>query len=106
MVIGVGGVDETLGDLSGVDDYELLWRMLEAGASVAFTHRPLYDVRDHAGERLTLRAREKHIESLNRILDKHNIHDASLRAELTALNEPWYGRTLSEVLAERRTGRR
>lgn len=98
-VMAVGGVDESLGDLSGVDDYDMIWSMLEDGASVAFTDRASYGVRDHNQGRLTLRAPEEQLISLHRILDKHGV-DPSARAELVAQHAAWYGRTISEVLRE------
>ena len=72
-VLDVGGVDETLGDLSGVDDFEMVWRMLEAGASVAFTAGSHYRVRDHPGDRLTMRSSAEQLVSLGRMLDKHAV---------------------------------
>ena len=99
LVLRVGGVDETLGDLSGVDDYDLIWCMLEAGASVAFVKGPLYNVRDHDGERLTLMPRDAQLRSLNQILDKHSVTDPARRAAIVAAQEKWFGRTLADVLA-------
>jgi hypothetical protein len=31
----VGGLDETLGDAPGIDDYDFIWTLLEHGASVS-----------------------------------------------------------------------
>ncbi len=75
-VLNAGGVDETLGDRSGVDDYDLLWTLLEGGASVGFTDRAVYNVRDHHGVRLTLRPPEEHLASLVKILTKHGLDEA------------------------------
>jgi hypothetical protein len=100
----VGGVDETLGDLSGVDDFDLVWTLLEHGASVDFTDRPMYNVRDHFGERLTLRDPTAHVESLRRILVKHGLDEVD-QARVIALHMPWYGRRITDVLAERAAGR-
>lgn len=100
LVLAVGGVDETLGDLSGVDDYEMVWRMLEAGASVGFTATPHYNLRDHRGERLTLRPPADHLDSLNRMLDKHHVVDPAARNAIIAAHVRWYGRTISDVLDE------
>lgn len=99
LVIAVGGVDESLGDLSGVDDFELLWRMLEAGASAAFTSSSHYRVRDHRGDRLTLQPAADQLVTLARILDKHGVDSAS-RAEIIPDHVRWYGRTISDVLRE------
>lgn len=100
LVLQVGGVDETLGDLSGVDDFELIWRMLEADASVSFTATPHYNLRDHRGERLTLRPAEEQLVSLNRMLDKHHVDDPDARDAIIAKHVRWYGRTISDVIAE------
>lgn len=99
LVLEAGGVDETLGDVAGVDDYDLVWTMLEAGASVAFTATPHYNVRDHDGERLTLRPREEQLATLLRILDKHGVPDDE-RARIIASHARWYGKTISAGLAE------
>jgi glycosyltransferase involved in cell wall biosynthesis len=99
-VLAVGGVDETLGDLSGVDDYDLIWTLLERGATVGFAQGSAYNVRDHHGPRLTLRAPAEQVRSLRRILVKHGL-DAAAQAEIIALHRPWYGRRISDVIAER-----
>ena len=59
-LLNVGGVDEHVG-LTGCDDYDLIWTMLERGATVHVLERPLYNYRDHGEERLTLRSREAQI---------------------------------------------
>jgi len=100
LVLAVGGVDETLSDLAGVDDFDLVWTLLEAGARVAFTDAPQYNMRDHAGERLTLRPRADQEAALRRILDKHGVSDTAEREEIIARHARWYGRTISSVLAE------
>jgi GT2 family glycosyltransferase len=96
-----GGVDESLGDLGGVDDFDLIWTLLERGASVSFAEGATYRIRDHPGQRLTLRPVEEHLLSLNRILDKHNVPERS-RAEIIAGHRAWFGRTIGDVLAEQR----
>jgi glycosyltransferase involved in cell wall biosynthesis len=95
-VLVVGGVDESIGDLAGVDDFDLPWSLLERGASVAFVGRSLYHMRDHAGERLTMRSKEARLAALDRILRKHGIppeERAAIRDEYGA----WYGRTLLDA---------
>ena len=54
-LLEVGGLDESLGDLPGIDDYDLIWTLLEHDAGVAIVETSLYNYRDHDGERLTLR---------------------------------------------------
>ncbi|MFO1541482.1 MAG: glycosyltransferase family A protein [Chloroflexota bacterium] len=95
-VLAVGGLDETIGDLAGVDDLDLPWSLLEQGARVAFVGRSLYHYRDHGGERLTLRAREESIACLERILAKHRVPEEE-RPALLARHARWYGRTIEEV---------
>ena len=56
-LLDAGGVDEHVG-LTGCDDYDLIWTMLERGATVRVLERPLYNYRDHGEERLSLRSRE------------------------------------------------
>jgi len=98
-VLDVGGVDETLGDVGGVDDYDLIWTLIERGATVGFTERGVYNVRDHYGVRLTLRPLEEHRAALRRILSKHGL-DERAQDELMPLHERWYSRRLTDVLAE------
>lgn len=95
-VLAVGGVDETLGDLAGVDDFDLPWSLLERGASVAFVGHSLYHVRDHPGERLTMRPREVRLAALERILVKHGVPEDE-RAVIGAEYGAWYGRTIADA---------
>src|SRR5262249_25965847 len=53
-LLAAGGVDERIG-LTGADDYDLIWTLLERGASVGVLPRRLYNYRDHFESRLTLR---------------------------------------------------
>jgi len=95
-ILAVGGLDETIGDLAGVDDLDLPWSMLEQGARVAFVGRSLYHARDHAGERLTLRAQGDSVACLERILAKHHVPEKD-RPAILARHARWYGRTIQEV---------
>jgi glycosyltransferase involved in cell wall biosynthesis len=98
-VLEVGGLDESLGDSPGIDDYDLLWTLLEHGASVSIVENSLYNYRDHAGDRLTTRRREDMIATMKRILAKHNI--AGQRAEeLLAQHARWFGRPMYEVMRD------
>ena len=98
-VLDAGGVDETLGDCSGVDDYDLIWTLLERGASVGFTDRAVYNVRDHYGDRLTLRPQEEQLASLVKILTKHGL-DEEERSALIPQHMRWFSRRLTDVLAD------
>ena len=45
----VGLLDETIGDYPGIDDYHLIWSLLEADASVRIVEERLCMKRDHDG---------------------------------------------------------
>lgn len=95
-----GWVDETVGDYPGVDDYHLLWTMLEQGATVAIVEKFLYQYRDHPGERLTLGDEEKALGNLRKILDKHGVKEPEY-SKIVARHLRWYGKPLYEVLGVR-----
>jgi hypothetical protein len=97
---GVGGVDETIGDSPGVDDFDLPWCMLERGASVTIVEERLYNYRDHEGERLTTRGREEMAATFNRILDKHHVTGPE-REQLFREHARWFGRSMLSVYKER-----
>ena len=88
-VLAVGGVDPTIG-LTGADDYDLPWTLLEHGASVRLVAEPLYHYRDHDGERLTLRTQQEQIQDLRRILAKHKVGTEKTE-RLVAAKARWYG---------------
>lgn len=95
----VGGLDESLGDSPGIDDYDLIWTLLEHGASVSIVEKSLYNFRDHPGDRLTTRDPKEMTSTMTRILAKH--HVAGQRAEqLLARHARWFGRPMYEVLRE------
>lgn len=100
-VDSIGGLDETLGETPGIDDYDLIWTLLEHGATVGITGRPLYNYRVHRGDRLTLRSRAEQTRTLSRILDKHGVRDPE-RAHLVERQAVWFGRSEDVVYAERR----
>jgi len=85
----VGGVDEQVG-LTGPDDFDMIWTLLERGASVSIVAAQLYNYRDHSGERLTLRSVEAQVGDLRKILDKHGVHGAE-RAKIIAWHSAAYG---------------
>lgn len=97
-VLAVGGADETLGDPAGIDDYDLIWVLLEHGASVAIVERFLYRRRDHAGERLTTRPPAEIRATLGRILDKHGITGAE-HERLLARKARWFGQPVHVAAA-------
>jgi glycosyltransferase involved in cell wall biosynthesis len=95
-----GWVDESVGDFPGVDDYHLVWTMLEQGAETAIVERSLYNYRDHDGERLTLADPERAVENLGKILRKHGLEEPELSRVITT-HKRWFGKPLYAVLAER-----
>jgi glycosyltransferase involved in cell wall biosynthesis len=98
-LLEVGGVGETIGE-TGADDYDLIWTLLEHGASVSIVEEVLYFKRDHHGERLTLRDREAQIIDLHKIFDKHGVR-GELRSRLTKKHARWFGRPIHEVVQGR-----
>jgi hypothetical protein len=93
-VLEAGGVDETVGDSPGVDDYHLLWSMLERGATASICERPLYHHRDHEGERLTNRKPLEMLATMSRILHAHGLPPAEHEA-LLSWHARWFGRPLA-----------
>ncbi|MDH3688936.1 MAG: glycosyltransferase [Gammaproteobacteria bacterium] len=88
----VGGVDETIG-LTGSDDYDLIWTLLEHGATVGIVEMSLYNKRDHSGSRLTLRSPEEQVEDFKKILDKHGVFGKQ-RERLIRAKSKWFGAPL------------
>ncbi len=89
----VGGLDETLGDSPGIDDWDLPWSLLEHGASVMIVEQRLYNCRDHEGERLTTRNQDAMMATFLRLLDKHCV-TGELRERLIRQNVPSFGLSL------------
>jgi glycosyltransferase involved in cell wall biosynthesis len=102
-VIEAGGLDESLGDTPGIDDFDLIWSMLEHNASAAIVEKPLYNYRDHSGLRLTLHDRENMVRTMAQILKKHGLRGARFEAALER-HSIWFGRTMQEVIRERSGG--
>jgi hypothetical protein len=100
---GVGGVDESLGDAPGIDDYDLIWTLLERGASVAIASRPLYNVTIHDGDRLTMRSRDSQLRTLERIFDKHGFAGPERERRLRE-HARWFGRPEDVVYSELLSG--
>ena len=97
----VGGVDEQIG-LTGPDDFDMIWTLLERGASVSIVPAQLYNYRDHGGERLTLRSVEAQVGDLRKILDKHGVRGEE-RARIIAWHSASYGLPY-HLSADRRAG--
>lgn len=102
-----GGVDETLGDSPGVDDFDLVWCLLERNATVRIVPQALYNYRDHEGQRLTRRKYAAMEATFNRILDKHGVHGRE-RQRIFAEHSFWFGASMwtryRELAPERTPG--
>lgn len=96
-LLNAGGVDESIGHV-GPDDFDLVWTMLERGASVKIVEDGLYCLRDHRGTRLTLRPVREMRRDFALILDKHGMTGAR-REKMMEDHSRWFGRTLQEVIA-------
>jgi hypothetical protein len=86
-----------ISNTSGIDDYDLIWVLLEQGASVKVLERSLYNYRDHEGERLTLADPAEMTETLRKILRQHRMSETELEQRL-ASSARWFGRPIQEVL--------
>ena len=101
MAGAVGGLDETIGDSPGVDDFDLLWCMLDRGASLlAIVEERLYNYRDHDGERLTTRKKDEMVATFTRILEKHGIAEPELGDDATRALGPQFGKSMTAVYEE------
>ena len=94
--LAVGGVDETIG-LTGADDYDLPWTLIESGASITLVERGLYHYRDHEEQRLTLRNRDQQMRDVARLLTKHGIVGEQ-RERLVQAKKKWYGEPCYAVM--------
>ncbi len=98
-VLETGGLDESLGNFPGIDDYDLIWTLLERGATVGIVEKRLYNYRDHDGERLTLSDATQAAQNLEKILRKHGVDEAGTSAIVHRASR-WFGRSIRQVLAE------
>lgn len=98
-LVEVGGLDESIGDYPGIDDFDLIWTMLEVGASVGIVEKSLYNKREHAGERLTMQSKRKRSANLAKIFDKHGIMGRR-RRRLMHDHSRWFGKPVQVVYEE------
>ncbi|MGH9659348.1 MAG: glycosyltransferase family 2 protein, partial [Bryobacteraceae bacterium] len=96
-----GGLDETLGDSPGIDDYDLIWTLLERGATVAVIEESLYNYRDHEGSRLTLGEPAAMRATMRRILAKHGVTGPE-QERLLGEKARWFGAPIHSVIRGRR----
>lgn len=97
-LVTAGGVDETIG-LTGADDLDLIWTLLEQGATVTVIPDQVYNYRDHCRERLTLRSPDLQRRDLAKILDKHGVEGAA-REQMLRDHGLWFGAPV-HVVAQR-----
>ncbi len=95
----VGGIDETMGDSGGIDDYDLIWTLLEADASVRIVEKSLYNKREHDGVRLTMRHKQVRTANVAKILDKHGVTGRRKR-RLLRDHSFWFSRPVQVAQAE------
>lgn len=99
-LVAIGGVDENIGH-TAVDDYDMIWTLLENGASVTVIPDSLYNYRDHSGPRLSLRDADRRAVEMGNILDKHGVVEPE-RSRLLKLHRQWSGKTLEKASAQLR----
>jgi GT2 family glycosyltransferase len=92
-LLRAGGVDETVGNSPGVDDFDLIWRMLEQGASVGIVPAALYNYRDHEETRLTRSDHTEMLATFERILAKHSLSPRE-RRRILAQHTAWFGASM------------
>ena len=97
FLLSAGGLDESIGNFPGIDDFDLIWTLLERGATVAIIEKRLYHYRDHESERLTLNEPDLAVQNLRKILEKHGVrgHDAE---QIIVDHARWYAQPIYRVL--------
>ena len=95
-LLDVGGVDESIGR-TAVDDYDLIWTLLENDATVVLVEQCLYHMRDHGRQRLTLRGAGDRRREFGAILDKHGVVGTE-RDRLLDEHGRWFGRRIFDVI--------
>jgi glycosyltransferase involved in cell wall biosynthesis len=94
------GLDESIGNYPGIDDYDFIWTLLEHNASVEIVTAPLYHYRDHDRERLTLVSRELRLNNLIKILHKHKVKQSEMQ-KIIDCHLPWFGKPIYKVMYPR-----
>lgn len=95
----VGGLDESIVNAPGVDDFDFIWTMLEHGATVGIVEERLYYYRDHTEQqRLTLRDPAQQASDLARILSKHGVRPEE-QEEIMQRHSTWFGKPMHCVAA-------
>jgi len=97
VVLGAGGLDENIGNYPGIDDFDLIWTLLEHNASVSIIEHCIYHYRDHEGDRLTLNDPVQMAENLTKILRKHGVPPKQV-PNIVQRHARWYGRPIHSVI--------
>jgi hypothetical protein len=97
FVLDAGGLDENIGNYPGLDDFDLIWTLLERDASVAIIEHCVYHYRDHEGDRLTLSDPVQMTENLKKILRKHGVPPKHV-PNIVQRHARWYGRPIYSVV--------
>lgn len=97
ILLRAGMLDESIGNYPGIDDYDMIWTLLEHGASVGIVEERLYNYRDHDGDRLTLADAGEAARNLEKILRKHGISDEEIPRYVQAASR-WFGKPIYKVM--------
>ncbi len=97
FVLDAGGLDESIGNYPGIDDFDLLWTLLERQAIVSIVEKQLYHYRDHDGERLTLQDEAVMIENFKKILRKHGVAEDDVSG-IVGRYSRWFGKPIYRVM--------
>jgi glycosyltransferase involved in cell wall biosynthesis len=98
-VTQAGGLDESIGNYPGIDDYDLIWTLLERGATVSIVEKRLYNYRDHDGDRLTLADPGRAAGNLKKILRKHGISEDDVPGMVASASK-WFGKPIHRVMRQ------
>jgi glycosyltransferase involved in cell wall biosynthesis len=96
FVLDAGGLDENIGNYPGIDDFDLIWTLLEHDASVSIIEHCIYHYRDHEGE-LTLSDPVQMTENLKKILRKHGVPEKQI-PNIVQRRTRWYRRPIYSVI--------
>jgi GT2 family glycosyltransferase len=96
-LLAAGGLDESMGNFPGIDDYDLIWTLLEQGVTVEIVEQRFYNYRDHDGERLTRADPEQAVRNLEKILRKHRLDPSEMR-KIVECHRRWFGKAIYRVL--------
>jgi glycosyltransferase involved in cell wall biosynthesis len=99
-LLSVGGLDENIGNCPGIDDYDLIWTLLEKGANVAVVERRLYHYRDHDRDRLTLQDPQMMVANLRKILRKHGVGHREQQMVIKR-HASWFGKPIYKVMQKK-----